>query len=137
MKFTSHCRHTLLLTASALLVAACGGSGLKGDATRGKELYAQCQGCHQLQQNSTGPKHCGVVGRPAGSLADYEYSDAMKESGLVWDEKTLDEFLTSPIAYINGTKMGFAGFQSATDRADVIVYLREAGSDPAVCPPTE
>jgi len=79
--------------------------------------------------------HCGVVGRAAGSAPNYPYSEAMKESGLVWDEKTLNEFLTAPISYLNGTKMGFAGLSSATDRADVIAYLREAGGDPSVCPP--
>lgn len=134
MKVTSYRRHLPLLAAYAALASACGGSGLEGDATRGKDVYAQCAGCHQLQQNSAGPMHCGVVGRAAGTAPNYPYSEAMKESGLVWDARTLDEFLTSPFAYLNGTKMGFAGLPGAADRADVIAYLREAGRDPALCP---
>jgi cytochrome c len=127
-----------LLGAAAALLAACGGGagggGLKGDATKGEALYAQCAGCHKLQENFTGPKHCGVVGRAAGTVPDFAYSEAMKGSGLTWDAKTLDEFLTSPISYVPGTMMGFAGFQNAQDRADVIAYLQRAGSDPATCP---
>ena len=124
----------LLLGASAALLAACGGGGPKGDATRGEALYAQCAACHKLQENSTGPMHCGLIGRPAGSVAGFAYSEAMKNSGLVWDATTLDEFLTSPISYVSGTMMGFAGLPDATERADVIAYLQRAGSDPAICP---
>jgi cytochrome c len=137
MKLTSHRRHLLIITISALLVTACGGGGgPQGDPILGKQVYAQCAGCHQLQQNAGGPMHCGVVGRAAGSVANYQYSEAMKDSGLVWDEKTLDEFLVAPIAFVHGTKMGFAGLGDATDRANVIAYLRDVGRDPAVCPPT-
>lgn len=125
-------RLVLLGTVMALL-AACSGGGPKGDVARGETLYAQCAGCHKLQENFTGPKHCGVVGRKAGSLPDFAYSEAMKTSGLTWDVQTLDEFLTSPISYVPGTMMGFAGLLDAQDRADVIAYLQSAGSDSAAC----
>lgn len=139
-------RHEFSAAAAGLSVAimacaltACGGGGpasaaVKGNPTHGKELYAQCAGCHELQKNSIGPMHCGLFGRPAGSVADFDYSEAMKASGIVWDAQKLDEFLTSPIAYINGTKMGFAGFSNPSDRADLIAYLQQANNDPAVCP---
>jgi cytochrome c len=65
----------------------------------------------------------------------FEYSQAMRDAGLVWNVQTLDEFLTSPITYVSGTKMGFAGFSDASDRADVIAYLYRANNDPASCPP--
>ena len=134
-----HSARVLLIGALATLLAACGGgspaaSAVKGNAAHGKELYAQCAACHKLQENFTGPKHCGVIGRPAGTVPDFEYSEAMKASGIVWDAQKLDEFLTSPIAYVSGTKMGFAGFENASDRADVIAWLIEANGDPAVCP---
>lgn len=122
----------LLLAACTALLAACG-SGPKGDAARGEQLYADCAGCHKLQENSSGPMHCGVVGRKAGSVPGFAYSEAMRTSGLVWDAKTLDEFLTSPISYVPGTNMGFAGLRDATDRADLIAYLQQAGNDPALC----
>ena len=139
--------YLLLIGALATLLVGCGGSPAgaaqgnsnngnanKGNAAHGKELYAQCGACHKLQENFTGPKHCGVIGRPAGTAPGFEYSEAMKASGIVWDARKLDEFLTSPIAYVSGTKMGFAGFESATDRADVIAYLIQANGDSAVCP---
>ena len=134
------------LLAVAILASglyACGGSAgggsastasVKGDAVHGKELYATCEGCHKLAENSVGPMHCGLFGRPAGTVPGFEYSEAMKASGIIWDAQKLDEFLVSPIAYVNGTKMGFAGFESATDRADVIAYLQHANKDPALCP---
>lgn len=137
MRLNSIVRSSRLLLAGTLasLLSGCGSGAPQGDAAHGKELYAQCAGCHQLQENSTGPMHCGLIGRPAGSVPGFEYSDAMKTSGIVWDAQKLDEFLVSPIAYVVGTKMGFAGFQTATDRADVIAYLYQANSDPAICPP--
>lgn len=125
--------HLLLVGTLACLVSGCGGS-VKGDPLRGQELYAQCAGCHKLEENSTGPMHCGLIGRPAGSVPGFEYSEAMETSGIVWDAQRLDEFLTSPIAYVTGTKMGFVGLQNPTDRADMIAYLQQATSDPAICP---
>jgi cytochrome c len=124
----------LLLGAATALLAACSGGGPKGDAARGEALYAQCAGCHKLQENFTGPKHCGVVGRKAGSVPDFAYSEAMKTSGLTWDAKTLDEFLTSPISYVPGTMMGFAGLPDPQERADVIAYLQSASGNAATCP---
>lgn len=110
-------------------------SGPKGDPVHGKELYAMtCAGCHKLQENSTGPMHCGLFGRPAGTVPGFAYSEAMKASGIVWDAQRLDEFLTSPIAYVVGTNMGFVGFPDPADRADIIAYLKQATSDPAICP---
>lgn len=125
--------HLLLVGTLACFLFACGG-GPKGDALHGKELYTQCAGCHKLQENSIGPMHCGVIGRAAGTVPGFDYSEAMKTSGIVWDATKLDEFLTSPIAYVMGTKMGFAGFSNPTDRADVIAYIQQANSDPAICP---
>jgi len=126
------CRLLLAATAASFL-SGCGG-GPNGDVAHGKELYAQCAGCHKLAENSIGPKHCGLIGRAAGTVADFQYSEAMKTSELVWDVKTLDEFLTAPIAYVAGTKMGFAGLPNSTDRADLIAYLQQATRDPANCP---
>jgi cytochrome c len=132
----------MLVGAVASVLAACsGGSSSGGGATKvagnaehGKELYVQCQGCHKLTENFTGPHHCGLIGRASGSVPDFDYSEAMQAAGITWTPKTLDEFLTSPIAYVSGTKMGFAGFDAASDRADVIAYLVQANADPAVCP---
>lgn len=97
---------------------------LTGDAARGKVLYQACESCHSIDDNDIGPKHRGVVGRVAGSVSDYAYSAALKQSGIVWDETTLDRWLTNPSAMVPGTKMFFK-IDNAQDRADIIAFLKE------------
>src|SRR6201999_3696489 len=116
----------------SVLVMALSACGASGDAVHGKQLYVQCQNCHKLSENFVGPMPCGLIGRPAGSVPGFDYSEGMKASGVTWDTKSINEFLTSPVAYVNGTKMGFAGFESPNDRADVIAYLKQANNDPAL-----
>jgi cytochrome c len=108
------------IAAGALAAAE---TSIKGDADRGKSLYQACEACHSLDDNDLGPRHRGVVGRHAGSVADYSYSNALKSSGLTWDEATLDRWLTNPSALVPGTKMFFQ-LSSAQDRADVIAFLQ-------------
>jgi cytochrome c len=96
--------------------------GFSGDATRGKALYQACSGCHSLDDNDIGPKHRGVVGRQAGTVADYAYSPALKASGLTWDPANLDRWLTNPQALVPGTKMYFL-LADPQSRADIIAYL--------------
>jgi cytochrome c len=97
---------------------------LHGDAARGKTLYQACAACHSIEENDVGPKHRGVVGRRAGSVADYTYSPALKGSGLAWDEATLDRWLVNPSALVPGTKMFFE-VDDAQARADLIAYLKD------------
>jgi cytochrome c len=97
---------------------------LRGDPGRGKALYQACAACHSIDENDVGPKHRGVVGRRAGSVADYAYSPALKRSDLAWDEATLDRWLTNPSALVPGTKMFFK-LDDPQARADVIAYLKE------------
>jgi cytochrome c len=96
----------------------------KGDPIRGKALYQGCESCHSIDANDVGPKHRGVVGRRAGSLKDYSYSAALKNSGLTWDDANLDRWLSNPSALVPGTKMFFK-IDDAQKRADIITYLRE------------
>ena len=99
-------------------------STLHGDATRGRSLYQACAACHSIDENDVGPKHRGVGGRRAGSVADYAYSAALKRSELAWDEATLDRWLSNPSALVPGTKMFFK-LDDPQARADVIAYLKE------------
>jgi cytochrome c len=99
-------------------------TGSSGDATRGKTLYQACTSCHSIDENDIGPRHRGVVGRPAGSLPDYAYSPALKASGLVWSADTLDRWLSNPQALVPGTKMYFS-LPDAQSRADLIAYLAQ------------
>ncbi|ANK73333.1 MULTISPECIES: cytochrome c family protein [Ensifer] len=100
-----------------------------GDATAGAAVFRKCAACHTASEptNRVGPSLMGVVGRPAASVADYNYSDAMKAfgaEGRVWDEATLSEYLLSPKAMVGATKMAFAGLKKPQDIADVIAYLK-------------
>ncbi|MFZ5790090.1 MAG: c-type cytochrome [Pseudomonadota bacterium] len=97
-----------------------------GDPARGEEIYHRCQGCHSIDQNRVGPRHRGLFGRKAGSLPDFAYSAAMKNSGIVWDERTLDRFLANPRAVVPGTRMTYAGVKDPQERADLIAYLKRA-----------
>ena len=97
---------------------------LHGDVVHGKTLYEGCLACHSIDDNDLGPRHRGVVGRHAGSVEDYAYSNALKNSGLTWDEATLDRWLTNPTALVPGTKMFFK-IDDAQARADIIAYLKE------------
>ncbi len=97
-------------------------------AARGEQLYARCVACHALAVDRVGPRHCGVLGRRAGSVAGFDYSPAMKKSGIVWSEKTLDLFLTKPQRMVPGSSMTYDGVAEAQDRADLIAYLKAAAS---------
>jgi cytochrome c len=95
-----------------------------GDATRGQGLYQACSGCHSVDENDVGPRHRGVFGRRAGSLPDYAYSPALRNSQIVWDAANLDRWLTSPQALVPGTKMFFS-LPDPQMRADIIAYLAQ------------
>lgn len=95
----------------------------RGDAKAGQEIYARCIACHALAYDRTGPRHCGLIGRRAGSVKGFTYSNAMKRSKIVWNAETLDRFLADPVQAIPGTSMGYAGVTDIKERADLIAYL--------------
>lgn len=115
------------LALAALLALAAGGAPAR-DAARGEAIYSRCVACHALAYDRTGPRHCGLIGRRAGSVPGFAYSDAMKRSHLTWDAATLDRFLADPMKAVPGTSMGYAGVKDAKERADLIAYLRQAGA---------
>lgn len=88
--------------------------------------FAQCAACHAVEpgKNGVGPSLAGVFGKKAGGVAGYAYTDANKNSGLTWDEATLDTYLTNPMKVVPGTKMTFAGIGDAAKRKEVIDYLK-------------
>lgn len=113
----------LLLVAGAALAQS-----TAGDVKNGEVLYGRCVACHALAYDRTGPRHCGLLGRKAGSIKGFDYSDAMKRSKLVWTQKSLDQFLANPLKTVPGTAMGYAGVTDPKERSDLIAYLREANN---------
>jgi cytochrome c len=112
----------------AVLCAAAAGAAPDPSALqRGAQIYERCAGCHSIEANRTGPQHCGLFGRHAGTAPGYDsYSTAMRDSKIVWNERTLDRFLQDPMRAVPGTAMGYAGIEDARDRADLISWLLEA-----------
>ena len=101
-----------------------------GNPQAGEEIYSRCLACHALEYHRTGPRHCGLFGRRAGSAAGFEYSAAMKRSKIVWNEKSLARFLAAPTKVVPGTTMTYAGVPDAKERADLIAYLRRENGSP-------
>jgi cytochrome c len=100
------------------------GSAIAADAVRGEEIYgSRCIACHSPDANRVGPMHRGVVGRTAGSVPDFNYSKALRDSGVVWDGRALDRWLADPQAFIPGQRMNVKVSDPA-DRADLIAFLK-------------
>ena len=116
-----------IATLAVILSAALPASGTAADVARGERLYERCAACHSLGRDRTGPRHCGLFGRKAGTLPGFEYSEAMRGSGIVWNAATLDRFLTAPLEAVPGTSMGYAGIPDAGERRDLIAFLEQAG----------
>ena len=118
------------IAAQSLAGAAPDGATLQ----RGEQVYARCMACHAIEGHRTGPQHCGLFGRRAGTAPGFEnYSPAMRDSKLVWDEPTLDAFLRAPTEVLPGTSMGYAGVKDARDRSALIAWLREATRPGRAC----
>lgn len=115
------------LLAILLLSALPAAAAPAGDPGRGAAVYERCQACHSLTRNRTGPKHCGLIGREAGGVAGFAYSQALKDSGIVWNVESLDRFLENPFKTVPGTRMGYAGVKDPQERADLIAFLAAAG----------
>ncbi|HEX7037064.1 MAG TPA: c-type cytochrome [Pseudomonadales bacterium] len=116
------------------LLAGAAGGALAADAAdellvRGENVYQRCIGCHSLTVHRTGPRHCGLIGRRAGTDPGYQYSPALADSGIVWNAESLDRFLAAPLDRVPGTTMGFAGIADPEDRRAVIEYLQHANRE--------
>ena len=99
------------------------------DTVKGKKVFRKCVACHSLQEgkNKIGPPLNNLLGRKAGSVEGYKYSKAMKNSGVVWNEESLDKFLTKPRKFIPKTKMSFRGIKKKSLRDDLISFLKSNG----------
>lgn len=102
---------------------------LTGDAAAGKTVFTKCMACHSIEQgrNRVGPHLHDVVGRDAGSVEYFNYSDANRNSGITWSREILFDYLVAPQQYVPGTRMAFPGLKDPQDRADLIAYLEANG----------
>lgn len=101
----------------------------EGDANRGQRIYGMCAPCHSLERdrNMTGPSLAELWNRIAGGLASFpRYSAALKDSRIIWEDSTLDSWLTDPQQFIPGNQMIFPGLRNDRQRADLLAFLKEA-----------
>lgn len=112
---------------AGLLLAPAGVAAAQ-DADAGKALFRRCSICHAVgedAQNKTGPQLNGLDGRKAGAVADFDYSDALKNSGIVWSEATFKRHTADPQGTVSGTKMTVAGPKDEQDEANLWAYLKQ------------
>jgi cytochrome c len=116
---------TFLAFGALLLGAFAADGGAKGDAVAGRSAFEKrCSGCHALGLDKEGPRLAGVVGRKAGAIFRFPYSEAVKKSSVVWNEAALDKWLTDPEALIPDSDMAFR-LDNAVERAAIIAFLKE------------
>lgn len=118
---------TLVAAMVASITMMCVGTAQAESVTVGKRIFeSQCSACHSVKpgHNGIGPSLHDVYGHHAGRVKGYNFSAAMKRSGIVWNKPALMKFLKNPHKDVPGTKMPFGGLPSASKRADVIAYLK-------------
>ena len=120
------------LAVAALAVVAMAQAAHSQDVAAGEQSFKKCFPCHSIGEgakNKVGPELNGLDGRHSGTAPGYSYSDANKNSGVVWSEATFKEYIKDPRAKIPGTKMVFAGIKNEREADDLWAYLRQFGPD--------
>ncbi|TMK02565.1 MAG: c-type cytochrome [Alphaproteobacteria bacterium] len=123
-----------LISVSIAIVAlaSSAGAAVAGDIAAGEKTFKKCIPCHNIGENakpSIGPIQNGLKGRKSGTVPGYNYSDANKNSGIVWDEATFKEYIKDPKAKIPGTKMVFPGIKDEKEAEDLWGFLEQFGPD--------
>ncbi|MEC9358734.1 MAG: c-type cytochrome [Sinimarinibacterium flocculans] len=119
---------------AAVVALTCVPAAFAADPARGKRLYdARCGGCHAIAENGPGPRHQGLFCRQAGTQPGYDYSEALMASGVTWTDATLDRWLADPNALVPGNAMVVQLAPLASERADLIAFLRAATQGSNMC----
>lgn len=125
MRFFASQPFQAAILAGLLVSAAPWVTGRAQSISPGKELFARrCGGCHSLDRDAEGPRLRGVYGRAAGSVTAFEYSEALRNSKLTWNDQTLDAWLADPEKDVPGNDMAFR-VEKAEERAAIIAYLKQ------------
>jgi cytochrome c len=122
----------MLVMAAVLAVSA---RAAAQDVAKGEIVFHQCMICHAIgadAQNKIGPELNGLDGRHSGTVANYSYSDANENSGIVWNETTFKEYIVNPQAKIPGTKMPFAGLKDPQQITDLWAYIKQFNADGSI-----
>jgi cytochrome c len=125
----SHLRPIAILALSVFARAGAARAATDAEFSHGKRLFLYCAACHSIgagEADKVGPNLHGVIGARAGTRGGFAYSAALRESGIVWSDDTLNAWLEQPTALVPATKMAFAGLPGDQDRADLIAYLNQA-----------
>ena len=120
------------LVLTLALVAGLPVAAFAQDAEAGKAVFNVCKACHAVGEgakNQVGPVLNGLIGRKSGSIADFAYSDAMKNSNLTWDEATFAEYVSNPKGKVPGNKMVFAGVKDEQKIKDLTAFLKQYDAD--------
>src|SRR5262249_5968822 len=125
-----------LFAAAAFIAAAAGPTMLQKavaqDVEKGQRAFNKCLPCHAIgpgAENKVGPDLNGLDGRRAGAVASFNYSEANKNSGMMWNEATFKEYIRSPQAKIPGTKMVFAGITNPQEIDDLWAYIKQFNAE--------
>ena len=113
---------------ATMVVLGSAGLAQAQDVAAGEKVFSQCRACHQIgptAKNGVGPAQNGLIGRKAGTVEGYAYSNANKSSGLTWDEATFREYIRDPKAKVPGTKMVFPGIKNEQQITDLIAFLKQ------------
>lgn len=120
------------LAAAALLALTVTGAAHAQDAAAGQQVFRMCMPCHSIgpgAKTKLGPELNGLDGRHSGTAAGYNYSEANKSSGIVWNKETFEKYINDPRAMIPGTKMIFPGIKDPKKVADLWAYVSQFGAD--------
>ena len=115
----------------AVLIVASSVPAMAQDAQKGKTVFNICLACHTIgpgAQNKIGPELNGLDGRKAGTVPNFDYSEANKSSGIVWNEETFEDYIKNPAAKVPGTKMIFPGIKNEQQAKDLWAYVSQFDS---------
>lgn len=123
---------TVMLASAAIFSGTAMANAQDGDAEAGAKVFRKCAVCHNVENDKkkVGPSLKGVIGRQPGTVAGFNYSDAMVAfgEGKVWNTELLTEYLAKPRDVVKGTRMAFAGLNKDEDIANVIAYISQFSS---------